>query len=305
MALYSASGHAEVLAAIAAENTFEYPLTLDNTTITKVVVDSKDPSKARVTVDGVYDSGMRGFTSVNINRIDVAKLVNGVSTIIKSNSDDARKVSDILPAIADQLGIDLPVEWIVDADLVLNDSVGDKPLYGAKFTVAPNHPILYGSFDFNVDGIILDINRLITNIEVNGLVDNSPHTAGKICPTAITYGNDYSAAFDAFKKVPIVTTTEILLEGANSWIAKELAMALNAVDGNPWVYSTTKGSRFNLYGTKIRRHCNVSAYNLDLGCNTDYDNILVLRPHGMWCGDLASDGLWGFFIHYDNVMGVE
>ncbi|MGL5377048.1 MAG: hypothetical protein ACRDAT_01920, partial [Cetobacterium sp.] len=71
MAFYTNRGHGAIIKAIMVENEVLVPLTLENTTVTKVVVDAKDPSKARITVDGVYDSGVRGFTSVNITRIDV------------------------------------------------------------------------------------------------------------------------------------------------------------------------------------------------------------------------------------------
>lgn len=300
MALYSASGHAEVIAAILAENTFEYPLTIDNTTITKVVVDSKDPSKARVTVDGIYDSGMRGFTAVNINRINVATLVNGVSTVVKSISDDARKVSDVLPAIADQLGIDLPVEWIVDADLVLNDSLGDKPLYGAKLTVAPNHPILYGSFDFKVDGIVLDINRLITKTEVTCLVDNSPHTAGKFNCSTLIYANDYTAISEELSKVPLTQ------EGISTpSLIKVVADALSLVDGMPWIYAN-RTANFNLYDSWITKHCRTVDFTSDfIGVNKDYSHVMMMWLSSTYCGNLGYSRDWGLLIHYDRLEGLS
>lgn len=300
MAIYSASGHKEVLDAILAENTFEYPLTLTNTKITKVVVDVNDPSKARVTVDGIYDSGVGGFTSVNMNRIDVAKLVTGVNTIIKSTSDTARKVSDVLPAIADQLGIELTANWIVDETLVLNDSLGDRPLYGASLTIAPDHPVLYGSFDFKVDGIILDINRLITVTEVDCLVDNSPHETGKYNCSTLIYANDYTAVSDELSKIPL--SMDYLKDGE---LIKLVANAIGQVDGIPWIYANRKAN-FNLYDSWISKHCRTVDFVSDfIGVNTDYSHVIMIWNGSNYGINLGYSRDWGLLIHYDRLEGRE
>lgn len=301
MAIYSASGHSEVIAAIVAENTFEYPLTVDNTKITKVEVNSSDPSKARVTVDGVFGSGMRGFTSVNMNRINVATLVQGVSTIIKSNSDSAMKVSDVLPSIREQLGIDLTADWIVDEELVLGESVGDKPLYGATLKIKDNHPVLYGSFDFKVDGIILDINRLITVTDVNGITDPLAHQPSKYSAFNLIYGIDYTGVSDKLSEIelcnkPLTITTAI---------RKKIADAISTVDGFPWICRNST-SPFNIEDSVILSHCRTVDFDVaGVGVNTDYSHVLLLRMYPHRCSNISYDTYDGILIHYDRLEGLS
>ncbi|MGL5376954.1 MAG: hypothetical protein ACRDAT_01445, partial [Cetobacterium sp.] len=275
-------------------------LTLENTTVTKVVVDAKDPSKARITVDGVYDSGVRGFTSVNITRIDVATLVKGVDTTIAVPNDAELKISAVLLQIRDQLGIDLAADEIEDEELVLEDGPDGKPQYAGNVVVKAGHPVLYGTFKISASGIMLDLSRLIVVTDVDGIKDPMSHVSKTFDAQTLTYAHDYTEVADALSVIPLGTVNSYLGDNAVA-----IARALSKVDGLPWItFAGVKPFTLNL--ARVLHHCRTVDFDVpEYSVNKDYSHVMVIQTYNPYCTNIMSPSNSGIIIHYDRLEGLE
>lgn len=300
MAIYK-SGHAEILKAIMAENSFEYPLTVDNTVITKLTIDAGNTALGTATIEGVYDSGMRGFTTVKYHRVDISKLFTDINTRVSVTSDNATKVSHVLSAVESQLGIVLTTADIVDEDLVtVPDS--NEAIYSGNVVIVKDHPMFYGSFKITVSGIALDINTLITKREMDVIKDTSPHVNKLFNPTYYTYHVDYTASSIGLNAYKLGAKDYAIPQQE----AADLGELLNEVDGLGWLSNNNTKKPFNLYGSVLVRHCKTSDFDIKaLGVNTNYQYVMLIRPNSTWESTMASDANWGLMIHYDMLERME
>lgn len=300
MALYNPNVQLEILKAIMAENTFEAPLTPDNVVLSNFVHGAGGASTC--VVDGKRYSGLKSFRQVAYHRISIVELFKNIKMIVEA--PECKTTKDLLPTLEANYGISLTADEIVDHPISWFDPDQDY-VYECELEIKANHPIYYGKIKVSVSGILLDIEKILTKVEVDSIVDTGPHVAGKQNVTMTTYGVDYSAHAEWFKD----NIAQRMAPGGYDSIpeakAKELASRLSSMDGLPWTYGTNT-KEFNLNGATIAAHLSTVDFRKYFPApfpepNAEHQRVIVIATSGLDPNNSPVNGWW-YFIHY-NVVG--
>lgn len=301
MALYNPNVQYELIKAILAENVFEVPITLNNVRFSGFV---HGADKSTCIVDGIRYSGMKSFQKVSYHRISIAELFKNVKLIVEA--PECKTTKDLLPHIAQTFGLYLTEADIVDKPISWLDPEGDY-IYEVELTIAPTHPLYYGTVKVSVSGISLDISTIILVNEVDGIIDNSTHTTGKLSMPPTTFGADYTAIGEwLVANLPAVSNPKVPV-ALTAAQALALPVKLSAIDGLPWTYGPN-AKEFNLSGAQIAAHMPTADFvktypTVMAQPNTDYQYVLVIQQGNLDANQTWGNG-WGYVLHYNRMGGI-
>lgn len=290
MALYSQTRLGELYKLIQKDNPqYTIPFSTSNITVGTPTALTGDTKNTKVTLTGIKYKGYRNANTVKYNRIDLATLTKNTNLKFQVTDGATRTLYAVLPVINAQLGVFLEEGDFADAPLVQTGAS-----YTGSFTLNANHPIYIGSLSFVVEGFTFDLDTIIPTRELDVVSENGPKTAGKINPSVLTYGIDYTAA---------TASLAALTQGTTPTAAqlKALAAALSGIDGFSWRYTTT-ASEFNLYGaTVVSNGIPTQAGTLNTPSpDLSYDRVLCLGINSTYCTNLSPVGApWVLMLHYD------
>lgn len=297
MAIYNPDVQIEILKAISAENAFETPLTPANAVLSNF---THGVDHSLCTVDGVRYSGLKSYKNIKYNRISIESLFKNIKLIIEAPT--CRTSKDILPYFNAAYGISLTESDIVDHPISWFDPEGDR-IYECVLEIKANHPLYYGSVKVSVSGIVLDIEKIITVTDVDGIIDSSTHVAKQMCVTMTTYGVDYTA-------ISGWLINNIPFGGGplSQKVAIELGTLLSGVDGLPWSYSDKK-LPFNLKGAIAAVHCPANQYSDQYPPPAAQPSgaqsiVIVLQPSPNDTNPTWQRN-WGYFIQYDPYVRIS
>jgi len=288
MALYSQTRLGELYKLIQKDNPqYTIPFSTSNVTVGTPTALTGDTKNTKVTLTGVRWKGYRNSNTVKYNRIDLTRLT--LNTNVKINVVDGatRTLYAVLPYLNAQLGIFLEEGDFPDAPL--RQSGGS---YSGSFTLAATHPIYTGSLSFSVEGFTFDLDTLVSTRDLAIVTESGPKVSGKVNPSVLTYGIDYTAAASLLKTLSGTPTATQL---------RALALALTAIDGYPWRYSASANT-FNLYGATIASNAApTQATTLNTPSpDLTYDRVMKLTINPTYCTNLATTGEpWLLLLHYD------
>lgn len=293
-------------ARINAENVLPEPVTPLNAPAVLFTHGANGASMARL--KGVRYSGWSNFVDLKYTRIDLAKLFLNVQPRIKTGYGITAR--DIIGQVSSTLGLGIGTTDVVNHPISWNDPEDDQ-VYTCRIEMVPNHPMFYGYFTVEIEGMTPSLETMVGIRDLDGLKDTSPHE-GYTNSTIITYGTDYSA-IGAWLKAKIAIKTDNVAASMSMPLLRELAEQLKSVDGRPWMYSHAN-THFNLADAKIYHHMAVKDSTMPLiqktGYGTaphgDFDNyILIIPSRTYWYGYKATDpNLWGIYIHYNSIDDV-
>lgn len=272
-------------------------LTEENVTVSGFAAVNMNNRNTTAVVSGVKYSGYRGKKTVYYNRIDLPTLVKNIDVKVVVTPDVVKDLDSILPFVNAKLGIYLEPGDYPNSALTANP---ETMRFEGTFTIAANHPIYKGSLSVEVWGYTVSLEDVVITRDLETLKDYSPHVGGKHNPSTLTYGHDYTDLQDLWSDW---TPGSIAVDTTLADIpARNLAVALAAVDGLPWTYSTAS-KEFNLRGAKVlydgppQPKWAGSASNPEP--NYAYDRVLIIQPNATYCPNLAIGNGWGLIIHYD------
>ena len=301
MALYNPNVQLEILKAIMAENVFEAPLTLDNVVLSNFV---HGASSSTCHVDGVRYSGLKSFRQVTYHRISIVELFKNVRLLVEA--PECKTTKDLLPLLGAVHGLYLTEADIVDKPISWFDPEQDF-VYECVLEIRPNHPMYYGTVKISVEGILLDIEKILVVTDVDAVVDSYVHDT-KQNVTMTTYGIDYSAHSDWFRNTFVDRNTPGGYDTISEKVAKELASRLSAMDGLPWTYGDNV-KEFNLKGASVAAHTITQDFYKHYPLphaqpNAEYQRVLLIA-HGSKDANNNFTRGWGYFIHYDVIGRID
>jgi len=288
------------------ENVLPEPVTPSNAPIVLYTHGANGASVARL--KGVRYSGWTNFIDLKYTRIDLATLfLNVRPRIFTGHGLTAR---DIIGQVSSALGLELIAVDVVDHPISWNDPEDDQ-VYTCRIEMVANHPMFYGFFTVEIEGMTPTLDVMVGIREMDGLKDTSPHD-GYTNSTIITYGTDYSA-IGAWLKANIAQKSDNFAATMPMPLLRELAEQLKGVDGRPWMYSHAN-THFNLADAKIFHHMAVKDSPLpksqprdySTAPNDEFDNyILIIPSKTYWMGyKLTDPALWGIYLHYNTIDEV-
>lgn len=279
----------------------ELDVSSDNVTVSNVTALGTGTRDTSALLTGTKYSGFRGTTTVKYNRIDLATLAKNIAFYVAVPPETPQDLDSILPFVNAKLGISLEPGDYVNAPLTANQ---DTMRFEGTFNIAVTHPIYRGSLKVSVWGYTVSLGDLVQVRELGVLKDQSPHVTGKVNASMLTFGHDYTD----LQGLWVDWTPGTFTPGTrlNDLPAKNLAVALSAIDGLPWIYADA-AKAFNLRGAHILYdgvpvpQWAGSAANPEP--NYAYDRVMIIQPNATYCNNLAIGNGWGLMIHYDLITG--
>lgn len=291
---------------INAENVLPEPVTPSNAPVVLYTHGANGASVARL--KGVRYSGWSNFIDVKYTRISLATLFLNVTPRVYTGFGLTAR--DIIGQVSSALGLGLIATDVVDHPISWNDPEDDQ-VYTCRIEMVANHPMFYGFFTVEIEGMTPSLETMIGIRDMDGLKDTSPHD-GYTNSTIITYGTDYSA-IGAWLKANVPQKSDNVAVAMPVALIRELTEQLKGVDGRPWLYSNAN-THFNLSDAKIYHHMAVKdsimpqTQLLDsrTAPNAAFDNyILIIPSKTYWTGyKLTDPALWGIYLHYNSIDEV-
>lgn len=275
------------------------PDTKKNTAITMVVSDS---------------SAYPGEVTLYYDRVNIAQPTTyaPLGSLLSITATNQKSIHELLPLINRRLGTELEPDEVVDRQLNLEkgfDTISVVMTGKSELFIGSVKILVVRDIDPELDLILPVVGETWQVSNANSAV--VPNYPLKVrYPRGLqTYRYDYSAQADVLRGyawTPEWTFDRDATRGRN------LANALKAVDGNPWVFTAppTVKNDWELWGTWVAYNGpikdmppNVSndykQYIDAVGMRSDeFDNVMVLQPDVPWSNNLTYRCM--MVVHYND-----